>query len=555
MIISLIGFAIVLLITYWWSNSGAFSALIHFACVVTAGALAFAAWEPLAYRLLGGGASGYAKGLVLLGVFIAALAILRLLTDKLIPMNLTLPRAADTVIGGAFGLGSGLLSVGLLTIGIGHLQSTVTIGDYTGWSRRSDVPNAPAIGSDNAPILHVIDFTSGFFGYLSWGSYTPWLGGGTLDTHLPQLARTSGSLYRDSYSEGMGRVSIQPDAVSNLKLLEVAPMALSSGIGAKAVPAYAVQFTVSQDGYEGSGQQFVVGASQLRLIGDAKSGRGVGAFPLSWIQPARSGEPLQYFFNSPTSYVTSIEAQGDGTFTVLFGKDDLKGQYPKYFEMKGVRFALPRAAMSADLLGSAAAADSKPVEDPDATDIGSRAEFPDIKYSIGSTVINSNDSGNLTLDGSNYIIGGEQKFPRATTATVSSDLRVRGFQVSEKQKILRLDATADRNGVRIFPDVNEWVREQGPSAQSARVAVIDDRGAKYYAVGYVEDDGEWVLVKSLGGRPLTLRDIPIQAIGGGKKLTLHFRVPSDTKFVGVALVTPKETRIVNTLDVTSPKDI
>jgi hypothetical protein len=470
-------------------------------------------------------------------------------------MNLTLPRAADTVIGGAFGLGSGLLSVGLLTIGIGHLQSTVTIGDYTGWSRRSDVPNAPAIGSDNAPILHVIDFTSGFFGYLSWGSYTPWLGGGTLDTHLPQLARTSGSLYRDSYSEGMGRVSIQPDAVSNLKLLEVAPMALSSGIGAKAVPAYAVQFTVSQDGYEGSGQQFVVGASQLRLIGDAKSGRGVGAFPLSWIQPARNGEPLQYFFNSPTSYVTSIEAQGDGTFTVLFGKDELKGQYPKYFEMKGVRFALPRAAMATDLLGTAASADSKPVEDPDATDVASRAEFPDVKYSIGSTVINSNDSGNLTLDGSNYIIGGEQKFPRATTATVSSDLRVRGFQVSETQKILRLDATADRNGVRIFPDVNEWVREQGASAQSARVAVIDDRGAKYYAVGYVEDDGEWVLVKSLGGRPLTLRDIPIQAIGGGKKLTLHFRVPSDTKFVGVALVTPKETRIVNTLDVTSPKDI
>ena len=48
MYISLIAFASVLLIAYWWSNAGAFSALIHLLCVITAGALAFALWEPIA---------------------------------------------------------------------------------------------------------------------------------------------------------------------------------------------------------------------------------------------------------------------------------------------------------------------------------------------------------------------------------------------------------------------------------------------------------------------------------------------------------------------------
>ena len=49
MIISVIAIAVILLITYWWSNNGAFSALVHFLCVVTSGAIAFGVWEPLSY--------------------------------------------------------------------------------------------------------------------------------------------------------------------------------------------------------------------------------------------------------------------------------------------------------------------------------------------------------------------------------------------------------------------------------------------------------------------------------------------------------------------------
>ncbi|NBQ15054.1 MAG: hypothetical protein EBU31_10725, partial [Proteobacteria bacterium] len=88
MIISVIGILAILLIIYWWGSSGAFSAMIHFLCVVTAGCIAFAVWEPLAYRMLGGGAGEYAKGLVLLGTFIGVIVVMRLFSDRYIPMNL-----------------------------------------------------------------------------------------------------------------------------------------------------------------------------------------------------------------------------------------------------------------------------------------------------------------------------------------------------------------------------------------------------------------------------------------------------------------------------------
>lgn len=556
MIISFIGIAIVLLITYWWSNAGAFSAFIHFLCVVTAGAVAFAVWEPAAYLMMGGDAGGYAKGISLLGTFIVVMVVLRLFTDRFIPMNLTLPRAADVVLGGAFGLGSGVLTVGLLTIGIGFVQSTVTIFDYTGWSRRSDVPNAPTIGSDEAYLLGVAEATAGFYGYLSWGAYTPWLGGGTINTHMPQLVRTAGSLYRDSFDEGMGKVAIPPSAVTKIELLDVPPVPLSGGVGAAPKAAWGVQFDIAQDGFDGAGQQFVLSASQVRVVGDGKTGRANAAHPLAWVQEVKGAGVRPFFFNSPTSYATSVESKGDGTFVLLFSKDDLKGQSPRYFEIKGVRFKLPSNAKSSPdvMTGGGATASSKQIADEAATNINALIDFPDPKYSLGSTTINTNSAGSLELDKDNFILGGEQKFPRNTTSSVGSDLRVRGFKVSEGERLLRIDATATTDGVRIFPDLNPWVREAGPAAQSARVAVVDESGAKYYAVGLVEDDGEWVLVKSMRGRPLTLKDIPIQAVGSGKKLSLHFRVPSKTKIVGLVLATGNEDRVVNTSTVTSPEN-
>jgi len=557
MIMSLLAFAAVLLIAYWWANTGAFSALVHMMCVITAGAVAFAIWEPVSYRLLESPVEGHAKGLVLIGTFVGLTALLRLLTDKFIPMNLNFPRAADVAVGGAFGLASGILSVGIMIISMGYFQSTVTIGDYTGWSRRSDVPTAPTIGSDNAPMLHIASATASFYGYLSWGSFTPWLGGGTFATHSPDLFRQSASINRDSFGEGQGRIAIQPGAVSDLVLLDVPAAPLSGAVGSAPAAAWAVSFTVAQDGYDGGGQQFVLTAAQARVIGNGKNASSV--HPVAWSQPTPTSPMGYFFFSSPSNMVTSIPSQGESKCVLLFPKSEFGAQAPKYFEIKGVRYLLPAPKSGAELLAAgtaaaAAGARGKRIEDPDATDISALCDFPDPYYAIGGTVINSNEKGNLVTDGANFVVSGEQKFPRDGSANVSPELRVRGFQVQAGQRILRMNASATAEGVRIFPDLNEWIRSAGAEAQDARVCVIDDAGAKYYAVGLVEDDGEWVFVRSMGGKPLRIRDIPIQPLGSGKKLFLHFRVPSGANIRGLMLVSPSGDRVVNDISVTVPKE-
>ena len=76
------------LIAYWWANQGLFSATIHFVCVLCAGALAFATWEPIVGILMSQKwMQPYAVGVALLFPFSVYLFTLRLLADKLAPDN------------------------------------------------------------------------------------------------------------------------------------------------------------------------------------------------------------------------------------------------------------------------------------------------------------------------------------------------------------------------------------------------------------------------------------------------------------------------------------
>lgn len=544
MIPSIVVFLLVLLIMYWWADAGAFSSLLHLICVVVAGALAFALWEPLAYLLLPVGFSGFAFGASLLGVFVVTLVVSRLAVDRLVPANISLPRAADVVVGGAFGLASGVLTMGILLIGAGFMQSSVDIAGASGWTRRSDVPKAPTIGSDNAYLLHLVNATGSFYGYLSAGAFTPWLGGGTLGTHQPELTRTSWSLFRDSYNEGLARVSLDPASVKDIQLFDLEAIQLDPGVGSQPVPAYAVRFTVDQSAYDGAGQQFILSASQARVVGEGRNGKATVAHPLAWMQQTDRGDGT-FYFNSDTSYATTIPGQGEGTFTLLFAKSDLDQQRPKFVQLKGVRFRLPDQARPGDELASSGSS-GKLIEDAEATDLDAKVDFPEANYSLSKT-LNSNNKGGLSLDEGNFIIGGEQRFPAGESSSVGSDLRIRGFKAAENTKVLRLDATATSGGARMFPDLNSWIREGGVEAQDGRIAVVDEAGNKYFAIGFAEDDGEWFTVHSAGGKPMTLRDIPIQTLGSGKKLLLYFCVPEGTQLKGLGLDTRSGLRLLNTI--------
>src|SRR5436190_8436030 len=87
---------LVLLIAYWWANQGLFSAILHLVCVVIAGAITLSVWEPLTVGLLlrGNGFDDYAWGVSFIGIFAISLLILRVIMDKTIGANVTIPNWA-----------------------------------------------------------------------------------------------------------------------------------------------------------------------------------------------------------------------------------------------------------------------------------------------------------------------------------------------------------------------------------------------------------------------------------------------------------------------------
>jgi len=107
-----------------------FSSLLHMACVVVAGAIAFAFWEPISYLILSKAPSrgffefieysAWAIGLVV--PFAVSLALLRVATDKLAPANAVAANVPDAIGGGISGAISGIITAGILVTAVGTMQ-------------------------------------------------------------------------------------------------------------------------------------------------------------------------------------------------------------------------------------------------------------------------------------------------------------------------------------------------------------------------------------------------------------------------------------------------
>ncbi len=128
--LSIIGIVVMLGLGYIWLTRGFFSSLLHLTCTIIAGAIAFAAWEPLSYWLLQSSPSsgfmsftaGICWGVGLIVPFAVSLALLRLAVDKMLPANVVLEQKLDFAGGAVCGLGSGAITAGLLCIALGFFR-------------------------------------------------------------------------------------------------------------------------------------------------------------------------------------------------------------------------------------------------------------------------------------------------------------------------------------------------------------------------------------------------------------------------------------------------
>jgi hypothetical protein len=528
-IFNLIVAALVLLIAYWWANQGVFSSILHFVCVACAGAMALALWEPVTVNVLlsGGGFDDYAWGLSLGGMFVVFLFLFRVVADKLAPSNLEFPQWANYSVGGAFGLLSGMLTMGITLISAGFIQSTTELGGFIGYARDQQASGAPA--RIQSMWLPVASFTEGFYSTLSRGALSP-LRQTALAMYYPDLADIALSAHRDSYSDGAGKTSIAPGALTIGALAFDPDYRNADG----SQGAYAVPIQVEASAFDG-GEQFTLSSAQVRIITDGPPARTV--HPTQWIQPNDGGSRMVYAFDDLTNYASSVPGQQSVELVLIFPATSIEGRTPKFIQVKGLRIQLPQAQQMASAFrpdgGAGGGADAAAevlaaVQSSEAPIVPGLVE---LKNSLMPAQLSSNQVSGLDVLENNqgtWITRGRSEFGKGGSGSISRSNRIRGFFFDKGTQIVMLDVSRGQN---LPVDVYD---SQLAMNRGASISLVDSQGNEFRPAGYVWEKTDKVelfydstrLIASIG-------QLPSLPSSGTHMLKLVFKVPEGATIVAV----------------------
>jgi len=521
--------ALVLLIAYWWANQGFFSAILHFVAVVCAGAIALAVWEPLVVGLFLNNTffDHYAWGLTLVGVFGISLLVLRVAFDKLAPANVQIPRWADLTFGGALGAGSGVLTVGILIIGIGFVQSASEFMSFKGYSRDNKEITYVHEGESQKLWLPAHTWTARFFEFLSAGSLRPDFEGIPLRQVNPNLDEQALSLIRDTYEYGSSRITLPPDSVQILSTRQTDN-------------AVFVDFSVDHKAFDHA-SMFVMSNSQIRLLGyengDVTNGWVSVAFPVRWTQQVAAEAALgttggelsikTIEFDDVSHYMTSVAGQQSATFQVEFprgfGERQLhRDAVPKFVQIKGVRFPLPAVE---DVEGQVAGrlADSgyrTEVPDNPTAPMDAANAFIQVRDDVRPMNVSVNFLTGKIEHIERYLYEGEGTFNR-TGSRPNRDNRVLGIHAADGTLIVQVDVS--RSGL---ADIYGPARET--AGESAAPVLVDSNMNVYRPIGYIVDRPGKIDLKLTPTRPIeSLTELPHLPTSGANKMRLIYQVTAN----------------------------
>lgn len=537
-ILNLVIVGLVLLIAYWWANQGLFSAVMHCLCVIVAGAIALAFWEPIVvkYLLPVSQVDNYSWGLTLGGLFVVSLFILRTICDKVAPNNVKFPDLVNTLVGGAVGLWAGVLTMGMAAIACGMMQGPVEIVGFIGWARDGNNNGAP--NKLNSMWLPVANITERFYATLSRGSLSP-IKPTALYDYYPNLADTALSLNRDTFFDGEGRVSIKPDSVT----LGSVTFDSSYSLEGENPGAYAVEFTVDSGAFDG-GEQFVLSSAQARLVTKSSPGaKPARAFPKRFIQPAPGGARESFLFDDLSNYATSVPGEQEAKFVLVFPTTEFGGAQPQFFFLKGLRFDLSRSLVASPgaitaMLGASEEEPAPEQDDsrPEGGYVDDVSNFVAITNSIMPVQINTNSAAPMTIgtnkDG-NFLSGGKGIYRKGSAMTINRGQRVSGFYHSAGTEVIMVDASRISGGIDIYGDGSAAFKALG---RDLPLEILDGRGKAYKPVGYVWERRDDVELLFEPGKPIQrLSDLPNQPSSGEHKLKLVFVVPEGVTITGIRL--------------------
>jgi hypothetical protein len=542
-VLNLLVIGFVALIAYWWANQGLFSAVLHCVCVIAAGTLAFATWEPVAGIFLGiKSMTPYAYGIGLMLPFGVYLLVLRVLADKLAPDNLNFPHWANLGVGGAVGLVAAVLTVGLSIIGIGHTHAAREVLGVGGASRANNTRGQPDLSRASlwVPVHKIAD---GFFATLSTGAMAPTLSKPSLASEHPLLAEQALGLFRDTYTKNgrLARTVAAPGSIRLDKALLVSnftvPGTTVSG------PAYVVDLHF-EPGATTEGQGFAISASQLRLVGSkvrGTSGAGSGiAYPLAWSQPSAGGGRGVFQFDDVTHYVSAPAGTTQLDATFVFPADRFgQGEPPKFLHAMGLRLPFPaitaesnmQDGIAALLGGGTAAAGTVPT--------GLAQINPDdlrLNDSIQPANADLNNLGAMEVKDTNYLFEGSGEYEQGGFRG-NKGVVVKGIWAPPNTRVVRLNIS--RGGSSSIDLWNDRSKVRETAGEDAVLALVDDLGRSYYPIGYIHAiaGGNRMAVVKLGrdGAFYKISAFPFLASSGADQLYAIFTPAVDRKIVAVKL--------------------
>ncbi|MGP1272329.1 MAG: hypothetical protein ACTS22_03270 [Phycisphaerales bacterium] len=556
MFMSLVSIAIVLGIAYLWVTRGFFSALLHMVCVISAGAIAFAVWEPASLLLLERAPDGFfsfigdaAWGLGLALPFAISLALLRVATDSILRANIIVDDAMNYVGGGICGAVSGIITAGVFVNSVAFMRLPQSFMGYQPLA----VANQGNFELQQNLWLPVDRLTGAFYNHLSehvLSTPTP------LARLHPDLATAAGA-QRMSGGEGKNRNTLTPEAFDVLGWFSVGRDAsagpdalLADFINPRAqtindldgtartniwLAGFIVRFNAAAREQFG---QVVASKGQYRLITENDAGDRRVEFPIAVTSQARAGEDIygRFRFETEGEHIASVGGAAEATMAFEFPVT--RGYRPIALYVKNIRHdvegeptqtfadALSRdiAIQSGQLAGGRRAENLVLTNAVTATSSGDGA--PGVTVSVRIPRKYSLQEGatrGLQIDDDNKIIDGDESFePGALGARVDANLRVDQFFVTADTNIVQVTVTGEPDQIpsSLFGPASVELDPSSPPQ------LVDADGRVYPAVGFIYEDRGRVRIRYTPSRPMrALNEAPsLSRTRDDQEMVLLFRI-------------------------------
>lgn len=581
MIFSAVTILMLLLLAFVWSNRGFYSGLINMVCVIAAGAIAFAFWEPIGHALVNAAPArgflsalqGVAWGLALALPFAVSLAILRLVLDQVLSRNINVSTPVNYAGAGICGLISALITTGIFALTVSNFRFVP-----------GPVKIEPVQQSTNGSITRqeklwvpVDAIVAGLYGHLSERTLAS-------DTSLARWHpdfHEAGYANRQSF-EGKARNTLKatdfqvmgtfkigggttrlPDLLKDM--LNPAAQTIETVDGkpydpASSIEGVVVQFNASAG--ESSGK-VVLGNAQVRMVVENDAGDRRTIYPISVSSQADGDQPLfgRWRFDGRNVFVSSVG--GGATALMMFEFVVEPGFKPLALYVRGIRSPLEGVrtlatfptAIQRDLVIANLGQRMQSGDFTGAPSTGPTTIQLDV--STAAAVANGDNSslpegvrvGNaigfiiqLGMQGSaeikdNKFVRGEQTFEQRQITQmqgVDRKLRIMSFEVDSDVQLVHVEVG---NPTLAFSFLNSRV-QSAPRTDAA--TLIDTNGNRYVPVGLVYGDATVQKVRYTPDAPMsTLNEIDqygtMSRSRPEAKMTLVFRVSKgvDIKYFAI----------------------